>query len=118
MPCRWVTIRGKRVRLSGPVGPPTIVTEIASITAMLIVASLAAVAVFHSPRITPEEAKDASLRIWLDDEKGYFAEARLRPGAPPIYTALTAEQAQRLKGPEPDPSLIALAFELKEPVDA
>jgi hypothetical protein len=31
---------------------------------------------------------------------------------------LTFEQAQNLIGPEPDPHLIAMVFDRKEPVDA
>ena len=118
MPCKWVTIAGRHVKLGGRVGAPTTVAQIAGISAAMIAGALAQVAIFRSPRVTPEEAREASVRVWLDEEKGYFAEARLRPGDPPIYTALTPEQATNLRGPEPDPSLIAKVFERKEPLDA
>lgn len=118
MPCRWVTIKGRRVKLGGRVGAPTAVIQIAAVTAAVISGALAQIAIFHSPRITPEEARDAGVRVWFDEEKGYFAEARLRPGATPIYTALTPEQATNLKGPVPDPALVARLFERKEPAAA
>lgn len=117
MPCRWVTIAGKHVKLPGPIRGPTTVAQVAGITAAVVAAALAAVEVYRSPRITPEEAKEAFVRVWWDEEKGYFAEARLHPGDPPTYTALTPEQATNLRGPDPDPSLIALLFQPKEPVD-
>lgn len=118
MPCRWVTIAGKHVRFGGTVGSATIVSQIAGISAAVIAGALAQIAIFRSPRVTPEEAREASVRVWRDEEKGYFAEARLNPGDQPIYTALTPEQARNLEGPEPDPSLIAMLFHKKEPVDA
>lgn len=118
MPCRWVTVAGRHVRLTGRVGAATTVTQIAAVTAAMIAGALAQVAIFRSPRITPEEAREASVRVWRDEEKGYFAEARLHPGDPPIYTALTPEQARNLEGPEPDPSLIAMVLSVKESVDA
>lgn len=118
MPCRWVTVRGRHVRLAGRVGAATTVTQIAGISAAIIAGALAQVAIFRSPRVTPEEAREASVRVWLDEEKGYFAEARLRPGDPPVYTSLTPGQATNLRGPEPDPSLIAELFRRQEPVNA
>lgn len=118
MPCRWVTVRGTHVRLTGPVGSATMVAQIAGISAAIIAGALAQVAIFRSPRVTPEEAREASVRVWRDEEKGYFAEARLRPGGPPVYTSLTRQQATILQGPDPDPSLIAMLFSRKEPVDA
>lgn len=118
MPCRWVTVRGRHVRLSGPVGAATTVSQIAGITAAVIAGALAQVAIYRSPRITPEEAREALVRVWRDEEKGFFAEARLHPGDPPIYTSLTPLQATNLRGPEPDPSLIAELFKQREPVEA
>ena len=93
-------------------------TQIAAVTAAVIAGVVVSVAIFHSPRVTPEEAREAIIRVWWNEEKGYFAEAKLHPGDLPIYTALTPGQATNLRGPEPDPSLIALCFERKEPVDA
>jgi len=118
MPCRWVTVHGKSVRLTGRVGAATTVSQIAGISAAVIAGALAQIAIFRSPRVTPEEARDAVIRVWRDEEKGYFAEARLRPGDQPIYTPLTPLQARNLEGPEPDPSLIAMLFSRKESVDA
>jgi hypothetical protein len=118
MPCRWVTVAGRHVRLTGPVGAATAVSQIAGISAAIIAGALAQVAIFRSPRVTPEEAREASIRVWRDEERGFFAEARLRPGDPPVYTSLTPEQATKLRGPEPDPSLIAELFKRMEPVDA
>jgi len=102
----------------GKVGPPTETTQTASLSPALRLAALGLLYAAASPRITIEELRDAIIRVWHDEEKGYFAEARFSPGAPPIYTPLTPEQAHNLEGPEPDPSLIALVFERREPVDA
>ena len=118
MPCRWVTIRGRRVRLAGPVGAATEVTQTALVAPALRLAALGLIYASHSPGVSIEQLRKAVIRIWRDEEKGYFAEARFWPGATPIYTALTPEQAHNLEGPEPDPSLIAMVFERKEPVDA
>lgn len=118
MPCRWVTIRGRRVQIQGPVGMATMTTQLATISAFVIAAALATVEVFRSPRVTPEEAREAGIRVWWNEERGYFAEARLRPGDSPIYTELTPQEATNLQGPEPDPSLIALVLSPREPVDA
>jgi len=81
-------------------------------------AALGLVYASHSPGVSIEELKDAIIRVFWNEERGYFAEARFTPKSPPIYTALTPDQAHNLEGPEPDPSLIALVFERKEPVDA
>jgi hypothetical protein len=118
MPCRWVTIAGKHVKLGGVITAPTTSTQTGILSPALRLAALGLVYVSHSPGYTIEELQDAVIRVWRDDEKGYFAEARFRPGAPPIYTSLTFEQAQNLIGPEPDPHLIAMVFDRKEPVDA
>jgi len=118
MPCKWVTIAGKHVKLGGKVGVATMTTQTGVLSPALRLAALGLIYASHSPRVTVEELRDAVIRVWRDEEKGYFAEARFKPGAPPIYTALTAEQAHNLEGPEPDPSLIALVFERREPVDA
>lgn len=118
MPCRWVTAAGRRVRLTGTVGAATMTTQIAAVTAAVIAGAIISVEIFHSPRVTPEEAREAGIRIWWNEERGYFAEARLHPHDPPIYTALTRDQARNLEGPEPDPSLIALVFNRREPADA
>lgn len=94
------------------------VTSTAALSPAQRLEALGLVYAAHSPGVSIEELRDASIRVWRDDEKGYFAEARFKPGAPPIYTSLTPEQARNLEGPEPDPSLIAMVFERKEPVDA
>ncbi|KPJ52073.1 MAG: hypothetical protein AMJ37_03605 [Dehalococcoidia bacterium DG_18] len=118
MPCRWVTIAGKRVRLAGPVGAATAVTQTGIVSPALRLAALGLIYASHSPGVSIEQLRKAVIRVWWNEERGYFAEARFWPGATPIYTALTPEQAHNLEGPEPDPSLIAMVFERKEPVDA
>lgn len=118
MPCRWVTVRGKHVKLTGPVGAASTLTQTGALLPELRLAELGLVYASHSPGVSLEELRDATIRIWRDEEKGYFAEARFSPGSPPIYTALTREQALNLEGPEPNPSLIAMVFERREPVDA
>lgn len=118
MPCRWITVKGRRVKLGGNVGPATMTVTTAILSPALRLAALGLVYVSHSPRVSIEQLRKAIIRVWRDDEKGYFAEARFWPGAAPIYTALTPEQARNLEGPEPDPSLIAMCFDRREPVDA
>ena len=108
MPCRYRPRWGK-------VAAPTETTMTASLSPALRLAQLGLVYASHSPRVTIEELRDAVVRVWWDEERGYFAEARFSPAAPPIYTPLTPEQARNLSGPEPDPSLIAMVFERKEP---
>ena len=118
MPCRWITIRGKHVRLDGPVGASTMTTQTAILSPALRLAALGLVYVTHSPAISIEQLRKAVLRVWWNEERGHFAEARFWPGATPIYTELTPEQAHNLEGPDADPSLIAMCFDRKEPVDA
>jgi hypothetical protein len=118
MPCRWVTVRGRRVRLAGPVGAATMTTLTSIVSPALRLAELGLIYASHSPGVSIDQLREAVIRIWWDEEKGYFAEARFWPGATPIYTALTPEQAHNLEGPTADPSLIAMCFERKEPVDA
>lgn len=52
-----------------------------------------------------------TLTLWLDSERGWMTEARERPGAPPIYKAVSDEVAMAiLKGeltPELEASLMA-----------
>lgn len=56
------------------------------------------------PRTVSQIARFAGLspgeiRVWFDIESGWMAEARAKPGAPPVYHALSAETAaQILKG--------------------
>jgi len=116
MPCRWITVAGKHIKLSGPVAGPTQQQQTGLVMPALRLAALGLLYASHSPRVTIEELREAVIRVWRDEEKGYFAEARLTPKLAPIYTALTTEQAQNLMGPEPDPHLIALVFDRKEPV--
>lgn len=118
MPCRWVTIAGKHVRLGGRVGAATMTTQMAVLSPALRLAALGLIYVSHSPRVSIEQLRRAVLRVFWNEERGYFAEARFTPESPPIYTALTPEQARNLEGPEPDPSLIAMVFDKREPVDA
>lgn len=111
MPCRWRPRWGKA-------GPSTTTTQTASLSPGLILIALGLVYTSHSPGVSLEEIREGVIRVWHNDETGYFAEARFSPGSPPIYTPLTVEQAKNLEGPEPDPSLIALVYDRKEPVDA
>lgn len=82
----------------------------------LRLAELGLVYASHSPGVSIEELRDAIIRVWHDEERGYFAEARFTPTSPAIYTLLTPDQALNLTGPEPDPSLIATVFERREPI--
>ena len=95
---------------------PTETTQVATVDVVLRLEKLGLVYASHSPGVSIEELRDAVLRIWHDEERGYFAEARFTPRSPPIYTPLTPQQATNLSGPEAEPSLIAMVFERKEPV--
>lgn len=63
-----------------------------------------------SPGFTIEELKDAILKIWWDDESGFMAEARFRPGSTPIYHSLPNEDAFLFLTKQETPALIARAF--------
>jgi len=116
MGCGWITVGGKHIRIAGGVSQPTQQHAAGLLLPSLRLAALGLLYASGSPTVSIEELRDAIIRIWRDEEKGYFAEARFSPGAPPIYTMLTAEQAQNLLGPEADPHLIAMVFERKEPL--
>jgi len=118
MPCNWITVAGKRIKLGGGVSRPTTTTQTAIIPPAVRLIALGLIYASHSPPVYTEQLREATIRIWYNEERGYFAEARFKPGDPPIYTALTTDQAHNLEGPEPDPSLIALVFDRTEPVDA
>lgn len=45
------------------------------------------------------------VRVWFENERGWFAEGHKTPGAPPEYHALTTEEALRLVSPDPDKEL-------------
>jgi hypothetical protein len=70
-----------------------------------------------SPRIHISELEEATVRVWFDIEQEWLAEARLSPGAPPIYHSLTTEEAVSLIKETPTPELIASLFHVTEPVD-
>ena len=53
-----------------------------------------------------------SVRVWLDTENGWMCEGRKTPTAPPVYHAITAEQAKLLLQEHPDPDL---AHRMMEP---
>lgn len=120
--CRWRPRTGKAGRATEArtiVGAPGmvavgVVSPGVALSPALRLAQLGLLYASGSPRVTIDELKDAIVRIWHDEEKGYFAEARFTPRSSPIYTQLTEGEAMNLSGPEPDPSLIAHIFERKE----
>lgn len=63
-----------------------------------------------SPGFTAEELEKAVVKVWYDIEESWFAEARFKPGSPPIYRSLTAEEAVSFIKHEETPALIARVF--------
>jgi len=64
----------------------------------------------RSKGFTKEELKDAVIKVWYDDEEGFMAEARFKPGSPPIYRGLTDEEAFTFIKGEETGALIAKVF--------
>jgi len=48
-----------------------------------------------------------SITLWLDAESGFMSEARARPGAPPVYKAVSDEVAMAILKHEVTPELEA-----------
>jgi len=109
MGCRWKTQGGKRVR-AAPVEGPRSIASIFSINVLSLLTSLAITFVHASPALTIEELREATLRIWRDEELGYFIEARLTPASPPIYHTITPAEATALEAGRPTQEFIAHMF--------
>ena len=65
---------------------------------------------FKFPRTITQIAKVVALspgeiRLWFDIEAGFMAEARVRPGAAPIYKAVSLEVADKIIKGELTPEL-------------
>lgn len=63
-----------------------------------------------SPGFTKEELKDAVVRVFLDIESGWMAEARFKPRGKPIYHSLTPDEAMAFIKGEESAALIAHVF--------
>lgn len=114
MPCRWVTIEGRRVRV-GPVDRPVVARPEPVLSPRERLEKLGLFYAFGSPEISIEELRDAIIRVWHDPEKGYMVEARLSPRKPPIYHYVSADEARQLESGEYPPDLIARLFTPTEP---
>jgi len=114
MGCRWITIRGRRVRV-GPAAPARLASleELGDILDLLSVAGVKFVRL--SPEVPIEELENPVLRIWLDPETGYMVEVRSGPAAPPIYHHITADEARSLQIRRPSRELLERLFSPEEP---
>ena len=68
----------------------------------------------RSPGFSKEELKDAVVRVYLDVEGGWMAEARFKPKGKPIYHSLTTDEAMAFIKGEESGELIAKVFEEDE----
>lgn len=114
MGCVWKTIEGRRVRV-GLAAPARIPKSVLVMSVRERLEALGLVYAAASPRITIEELRDATIRVWKDPEIGYMAEARLSPTAPPIYRRLTDEEARLIEAGKTPPELIARLFQPESP---
>ena len=116
MGCKWVMIAGKRTRVDAVEWArraPIIKME--SVRERM--AKLGLEVVSASPELTIDDLKDAVLRLWLDPEKGYIMEARITPGADPVYHAISQREATAWEAGMPSPEFIARMFSPVEPAD-
>lgn len=116
MGCRWTTIAGKRVRL-GPIEAARPIERVKEESVRDRMAALGLVVVSASPELTIDDLRDAILRLWLSPETGYLMEARITPGAVPIYHAISQLEATAWEAGAPTPEFIARMFTPVEPVD-
>ena len=113
MPCEWKTINGKRVRVDR-VSAPVSMNLLASFSIGDLLAEIRARMIEGSPRFTAEELRDATFRLFLSRETGYWLEIRRGPGFPPAYQNITQAEATRLEAHRPEPSFIARMFHWPE----
>lgn len=112
--CVWKTVAGKRVRF-GPVAGPIHLEALKRENVRERMAALGLVVVSASPELTIDDLRDAVLTLWLDPEKGYLMEARIKPGATPIYHSIGQLEATAWEAGAPTPEFIARMFTRVEP---
>ena len=116
MGCEWTTIAGKRVKMSAvEAARPRERVKEENVRERM--AKLGLVVVSASPELTIDDLRDAVLRLWLDPETGYMMEARMTPGATPIYHSISNLEATAWEAGTPTPEFIARMFSKDEPVD-
>ena len=116
MGCEWITRDGKRVRVA-PVEAARISARIKEESVRERMAKLGLVVVSASPELTIDDLRDAVLRLWKDPETGYMMEARMTPGAAPIYHSISSLEATAWEAGTPPPEFIARMFTPAEAVD-
>ena len=109
MGCSWKSIKGRRVR-SGPVSSPVGSMAIGLAQIRDIMGMLGLTQVSASPGYTIEDLNEATVRIWLDQEKGYALEAKFNALAPPIIHYISQADANLWEIGRPRPEMIARAF--------
>lgn len=116
MGCEWVTIAGRRMRVSAVEWPRRQeIIKMESVRERM--AKLGLEVVSASPELTIDDLRDAVLRLWKDPETGYMMEARMTPGAAPIYHSISQLEATAWEAGTPTPEFIARMFTPVEPVD-
>lgn len=113
MGCRWRTVGGKRVR-TGPVSGPVNSTLVGSFNVTDLLHLLNISQVMGSPVFTSDELRQATFRLYLNSETGYWLEVKRGPGFPPGYWHITEQEAIALEGRNPAPSFIAHMFHWPE----
>lgn len=116
MGCEWTIIAGKRIKLSA-VEAARPRARIKEENVRERMAKLGLVVVSASPELTIDDLRDAVLRLWLDPETGYLMEARMTPGAAPIYHSISQLEATAWEAGAPPPEFIARMFTPVEPAD-
>lgn len=113
MGCRWKTVKGRRVRVDTVSGPLS-TKLLAGFSVADLLGEIRARMVTGSPTFTVEELRDAVIRLYYDEEKGYYVEVRRHPSLPPVIRYITQAEATRLEVNRPSPEFIARIFDWPE----
>ena len=103
MPCRW---RPRRAKVSRPT--ETTIQSEQGYGFLLRLIGLDFIG--ESPGWTLPELKEATLRMFFNEETGWMSEARLTPKSAPVYRYWSEEDAKKLMSAEPPQNLLARAL--------
>ena len=96
--------------MSGPVSA----NLLAQFSVSDLLAEIQARMISGSPTFTAEELRDATFRLFLSQETGYWLEIKRGPGFPPAYRHITQAEATQLEAKRPTPHFIAHMFDWPE----
>ena len=82
-----------------------------------LLAEIQARMISGSPTFTAEDLRDAVVRLWLDQERGYVAEVRRHPSLTPVYLSISRADADRLVAHRPTAHFLANLFDWPEVPD-